>query len=70
MHLSCLCRDLKDYKARLKSLAEEVKVLAKRSLGEPLNKSTRTLVDTVHKTVQGAYLWCEDDQALCVLVFM
>ena len=46
---------LKDYKARLKSLSEEVKILAKRSLGEPLSKSTKTLVDTVQKTVQGKF---------------
>ena len=45
--------ELKDAKGRLKSLSEEVKVLAKRSIGEPLNKSTKTLVEMVQKTVQG-----------------
>ena len=54
MLLNCYYADeLKGYKQRLKSLSEEVKVLAKRSLGEPLNKSTKTLVEMVQKTVQG-----------------
>ena len=54
MLLNCYYADeLKGYKHRLKSLSEEVKVLAKRSLGEPLNKSTKTLVEMVQKTVQG-----------------
>ena len=57
--------ELKIYKARLKSLSEEVRVLAKRSLGEPLNKSTRTLVETVQKTVQGIDQICI--RTACVL---